>query len=315
MPKISVILSAYNAEKFIAQSIESVLNQKFKDFEFLIIEDHSTDGTLQIIESYASEDSRINLVKKDKNKGFEGYVENLNLMIDQARGKYIAKFDADDIWSEDKLEKQLMDIESHPDIFLLSANAYRIDENGNRIGEVVYPTDWEETQKMILHTNPFCHPAILFRNEGYKYRQKMYYAEDYDLYLRMFSDGKKLMHRSDFLFEYRILENSLSRGNKSLIQALFKQKTIDFYHQRIEFGEDEYAKFQTLDYLEILNPDYKNTKEDLKRALKFAFISNWKEEYKLLLNKAIDFYGKKEFLNFWMIRNFYNFSQQVYKRL
>lgn len=93
MPKISVILSAYNAEKFIAQSIESVLNQKFKDFEFLIVEDHSTDGTLQIIESYASEDSRINLVKKEKNKGFEGYVENLNLMIDQARGKYIAKFD------------------------------------------------------------------------------------------------------------------------------------------------------------------------------------------------------------------------------
>src|SRR5690625_7560888 len=122
MPKISVILSAYNAEKFIAQSIESVLNQKFKDFEFLIVEDQSTDGTLQIIESYASEDSRINLVKKEKNKGFEGYVENLNLMIDQARGKYIAKFDADDIWSVDKLEKQLMDIENRKSTRLNSSH-------------------------------------------------------------------------------------------------------------------------------------------------------------------------------------------------
>src|SRR5690606_3861491 len=149
-------------------------------------------NTLKIIESYQKLDSRILLTKKNQNKGFIGYAENLNMMIEQAKGDYIAKFDADDIWVKDKLEKQIEDIESNPEIFLLSANAIKIDENGNEIGKVIYPYKLNETNKMILHTNPFCHPSILFRNQGYNYREKMYYAEDYDLYLRLFSDKKVL---------------------------------------------------------------------------------------------------------------------------
>lgn len=95
---ISVILSAYNAEKYIEQCIDSVLNQTYRNFEFLIVEDVSTDGTLAIIERKAAEDSRIQLYKKDENKGFIGYVENLNWMIREAKGEFIAKFDADDIF-------------------------------------------------------------------------------------------------------------------------------------------------------------------------------------------------------------------------
>ena len=83
---VTVILSAYNAEKYIEKCIDSVLNQTYKDFEFLIVEDVSTDGTLAIIERKASEDSRIRLIKKEKNNGFKGYVENLNRMIKEANG-------------------------------------------------------------------------------------------------------------------------------------------------------------------------------------------------------------------------------------
>ena len=314
MPKVSVILSAYNAEKFVGKSIDSVLNQTFRDFEFLIIEDNSTDKTFQIIQEKANSDNRIRLIHKEKNNGFVGYVENLNRMISEAKGTYIAKFDADDIWEPNKLEKQIADIETHPDIFLLSANAYEIDENDKVIGKVIRPSDPEESARMIVKENPFCHPSILFRNKGYQYRPKMYYTEEYDLYLRMFSDGKKLVQRADFLFQYRILQNSLSRGNKTLIQGLFKQKAIEFYHQRIQNGKDDYENFDPESYLKILDTNFENAIPDLSLALKLSFTAGLSEDFKILLKKAIQQHGKKPFLKFWLISKNFNLAQKIYQR-
>lgn len=314
MPKVSVILSAFNAEKFIEKSIDSVLNQTFRDFEFLIVEDCSTDGTLEIIERKASEDNRIKLTRKEKNKGFFGYVENLNTMIQQAKGEFIAKFDADDIWVEDKLENQLKDMEENPDIFLLSSNAIEIDENDQEIGKVIRPTTWEESQKMILKNNPFCHPSILFRNHGYLYREKMYVTEEYDLYLRMYSDGKKLIQRKEPLFFYRILPDSLSRGNKAIIQALFKQKAIEFYHERIQNGADSYDEFNPDDYLKIFDSDYSSKKLDLEKALKLAFIANRKEDFQNLFKKASNQYGALAFPKFYFISKSFNFVYRIYSK-
>lgn len=309
---VTVILSAYNAEKYIEKCIDSVINQTYKDFEFLIIEDMSTDGTLAIIERKASEDSRIRLIKKEKNNGFKGYVENLNRMIKEAKGEFIAKFDADDVWVETKLEKQLADIQSDSEIFLLSANAFRIDENGEVKGEVIRPHDPEESAKMLLHSNPFCHPSIFFRNEGYLYRPNMYYTEEYDLYLRLFSDGKKLVHRKDFLFYYRILESSMSRGNNTLVQALFKEKAIEFYHQRVRWGKDEYESFEPNDYLQILDLNYSNAKNDLEKALKLAFIAELEDDFKILIKKAVKQFGIMSFLKFWFISKNFKLAHTVY---
>lgn len=315
MPTISVILSAYNAEEYIAASIESVLNQSYRNFEFLIIDDASTDATAGIIEEFSRRDSRIRFFRKSQNGGFEGYVENLNKMIAEAAGKYIAKFDADDIWYPTKLEMQINDLEAHPDIFLLSANAHEIDKAGNVIGEVIRPHEPEESARMLMKANPFCHPSILFRNEGYSYRPKMYYTEEYDLYLRMFSDGKKLVHREAFLFQYRILHNSLSRGNKMLIQALFKHKTIEFYHQRIQFGKDGYDEFDPQTYLQILNPEFKNTREDLTKALRLAFVAGLKEDFRTLLRKGTKQYGFLSFAKFWLLGRNFAFGQFIYQKL
>lgn len=313
-PKISVILSAYNAEKFIEKSILSVLNQTFKEFEFLIIEDCSTDNTLSIIEKFEKLDNRIQLIRKKKNNGFEGYVENLNTMISLTKGKYIAKFDADDIWLDDKLEKQLEDIENDESIFLLSANAFEIDENDNTIGKVIRPHHIEESNRMIVKENPFCHPSILFRNEGYIYRAKMYYTEEYDLYLRLFSDGKKLVHRKDFLFKYRILETSLSRNNKALIQALFKEKAISFYNERLEKGNDSYDNFNPNDYLKIFDTEYNSTIEDLNLAMKLAFIADLKTDFLKLIKKSKKQYSIISFFKFWIISKNFNLVYKIYSR-
>jgi glycosyltransferase involved in cell wall biosynthesis len=311
LPIISVILSAYNAENFIGKSIKSVLNQTFKNFEFLIIDDCSTDNTLKIIREIAETDERIIVINNTIN---EFVIESRNKGILKAKGKYIAIIDADDIWFENKLEKQFVDIENDESIFLLSANAYEIDENDNRIGKVIRPHNIEESNRMILQENPFCHPSILFKNEGYLYRPKMFYTEEYDLYLRLFSDKKKMIHRKEFLFNYRILSTSLSRNNKAVIQALFKQKAISFYYERVQNKIDNYDSFNPEDYLNIFDLNYDSSIEDLKLAMKLAFISNLKADFIKLVEKSKKQYSIKLFLNFWVISKTFNLSYKIYSK-
>ena len=311
LPIISVILSAYNAENFIGKSIKSVLNQTFKNFEFLIIDDCSTDNTLKIIREIAETDERIIVINNTIN---EFVIESRNKGILKAKGKYIAIIDADDIWFENKLEKQFVDIENDESIFLLSANAYEIDENDNRIGKVIRPHNIEESNRMILQENPFCHPSILFKNEGYLYRPKMFYTEEYDLYLRLFSDKKKMIHRKEFLFNYRILSTSLSRNNKAVIQALFKQKAILFYYERVQNKIDNYDSFNPEDYLNIFDLNYDSSIEDLKLAMKLAFISNLKADFIKLVEKSKKQYNIKLFLNFWVISKNFNLSYKIYSK-
>jgi len=311
LPIISVILSAYNAENFIGKSIKSVLNQTFKNFEFLIIDDCSTDNTLKIIREIAETDERIIVINNTIN---EFVIESRNKGILKAKGKYIAIIDADDIWFENKLEKQFVDIENDESIFLLSANAYEIDENDNRIGKVIRPHNIEESNRMILQENPFCHPSILFKNEGYLYRPKMFYTEEYDLYLRLFSDKKKMIHRKEFLFNYRILSTSLSRNNKAVIQALFKQKAISFYYERVQNKIDNYDSFNPEDYLNIFDLNYDSSIEDLKLAMKLAFISNLKADFIKLVEKSKKQYNIKLFLNFWVISKNFNLSYKIYSK-
>lgn len=310
-PEISVILSAYNAEKYIEKSLKSVLNQTYKNFEFIVINDCSTDNTLKIIKKIAETDYRIIIINNLLN---EFVIESRNKGLRKAKGKYIAIIDADDIWLDDKLEKQLYDIENDKSIFLLSANAYEINENDQVIGQVIRPHNIKESNQMILKENPFCHPSVLFKNEEYLYRPKMYYTEEYDLYLRLFSDGKKLVHQRDILFKYRILQNSLSRKNKAIIQALFKQKAIYFYHERINTGKDSYDNFNPDDYLQIFNENYNSTIEDLNLALKLAFTSGLKNDFLELIGKAKKQYNVKYILKFWVISKFFNLFYKMYSR-
>ena len=116
-PKITVITSAYNSENFVAITLESVLNQTFKDFEYIIFEDASSDNTAKILKEYSQKDSRIKIVTKEKNLGYQGFIKNLNSGLKMARGKYIARIDADDIANADRLQVQYDFLEKNKDIF------------------------------------------------------------------------------------------------------------------------------------------------------------------------------------------------------
>ena len=125
MPRVSVILPAYNAEAYLKEAIDSILNQTFPDFQLIVINDCSTDGTEEIIRQYA--DPRLVPVKNEKNLGIAA---TLNRGLSLAQGDYIARMDADDISLPHRLERQVAYLDAHPDIAVLGTNVETFDENG-----------------------------------------------------------------------------------------------------------------------------------------------------------------------------------------
>ena len=132
MPKITVFIPAYNTAQYISDAINSILSQTYTDFELLIIDDGSTDETNQIISSYS--DSRIRLIKNRENRGL---VYSRNLALTEARGKYLAILDSDDVAHENRLEIQLKEFENRPNLALLGTPANIINSQGERTGEII----------------------------------------------------------------------------------------------------------------------------------------------------------------------------------
>jgi len=188
-PKISIIMSCFNAEKFVSEAIESILLQTYTNFEFIIIDDGSTDNTLEIINCYASVDDRIVVIKKNNT----GLVDSLNLGLKKAKGEWIARLDADDISMPKRLEKQLNYARSHK-LSLVGSGCHVITESGYEIRKYSYPVYHNQFIKHIeKNGSPFPHSSAFFRKtDALKcggYRSRLEGAEDCDLWLRMSLKG------------------------------------------------------------------------------------------------------------------------------
>ena len=148
--KVSIIIPVYNAEKFIGETIESVISQTYTDWEMLILNDRSTDSSYEIIQKYAQKDKRIKAIDSEKNIGV---VEGRNRLISEANGEYIAFLDADDYWKEDKLEKQI-EFMKKKDISISCTEYTRVTEEGKPINEIkiklkLYLTKYNYFKKII----------------------------------------------------------------------------------------------------------------------------------------------------------------------
>ena len=180
-PKISVIMSVYNGERYLREAIESILNQTFADFEFIIVNDGSTDSSLEIIQSY--QDERIRVINNEINIGL---TKSLNKAITEAHGEYIARQDADDISLPNRFEEQLRYLEQHPETVLLGTSIYMIDEDGKTLGKC---TAMAEPSKSLTKGNPFNHGSTMFKSEIVHklggYNELFRYCQDYELWLRM----------------------------------------------------------------------------------------------------------------------------------
>ena len=185
MPEISVLMSVYNGERFLRPAIESILNQSFNDFEFVIINDGSTDKSLDIIQSYANKDKRIQLINQEN----KGLIAALNTGLEQAKSPLIARMDADDIAYSERLSIQKQYMDTHPDIGVLGSAITPIDENNHPSKVLYYPQKNKIDDYIYNNGSPLAHPAVIMRRnlvlkEG-GYHENFKHAEDYDLWLRL----------------------------------------------------------------------------------------------------------------------------------
>lgn len=181
-PKISVIMSVYNAESYLKEAIESVLKQSFTDFEFIIVDDGSTDGSFRIISSY--DDDRIKLLQ---NKVRMGLTKSLNNALRIAKGEYIARQDADDISLPHRFEYQIKFFENNAKVALLGTSIYVINEKGIILG--VKRCRPRPTLSSLLKYNEFIHGSVMFKKAIIDklggYNELFKYSQDYELWLRI----------------------------------------------------------------------------------------------------------------------------------
>jgi len=310
-PTISVIMSAYNSEKYIAEAIKSILNQTFKDFELIIFEDGSTDNTKKIVQKYSKKDKRIIPVYNKKNIGYVGFIKNLNKGLKIAKGKYIARMDADDISLPERFQIQYDFLEKHKEIFLVGSFMIAISEKNDELGIRALPQKMNEIKKQIVHDNCIIHPSIFFRNErDLMYREKILYCEDYDFYLRLILQGKILENLPILLVKHRFHEGAVS-VTKQYKQKLFAKKSQEFYHSGLKKGEQKYQKFNPEEItsleidlnqeksFEILTLGYLFKKNEMKEFRKYSaiYFKNYGLLNKMMFYHLISFLPVK-FLEF-----------------
>jgi len=183
-PSVSVLMSVYNGERYLQEAVESVLQQTYTDYEFIIIDDGSKDRTWELLNAFS--DLRIRLISNEENIGLP---QSLNRGIQLSRGDYLARQDADDISTSERLAMQMRFLEEHPEVGVLGTWVAYIDKQGQRIGTWATPGSPPLVSWSLLFGNCIAHPSVIVRRsllrQGLTYRPNFLYAQDYDLWARL----------------------------------------------------------------------------------------------------------------------------------
>jgi glycosyltransferase involved in cell wall biosynthesis len=235
-PLVSVVMPVYNGEEFLSEAVESILNQKYQNFEFIIINDGSTDGTLSIIKEFQAKDERIVLIDREN----KGIIHSLNEGIEKSKGKYIARMDADDISMLSRFEKQV-ELMKNESLDICGGHYLLIDKKGRIDGLSTVPISHDLCGMTMIFQVPFPHPGVMIRkvfliNTSLMYGQSKYKtAEDLDLWVRMFLLGARFGNVDSVVIKYRVLNNSLSKINFSKLQKDGRAITSMFWLERQQY--------------------------------------------------------------------------------
>lgn len=217
-------MAVRNQEATLAAAINSILKQSFRQFEFIIVNDASTDHSVEILADFAVKDKRIKLLT---NRRQLGLTRSLNQAIKKAKGKYLARMDGDDIALPRRLEKQLKFLADHPQIALLGTAAYLINQKNKQIGLKRFPSDHQHIRASVLRYCPFIHPTWMFRRSALKeigdYNEKFPFAQDYELVLR-FLTRFRTANLAEPLLKYRVNSASAISLKNLKKQELFALK-------------------------------------------------------------------------------------------
>lgn len=211
-PTVSVVMSVYNGEKYLCKAVESILNQSFRNFEFIIIDDGSTDQSKVILEQYAAQDARIRLVCREN----RGLTKSLNEGTALAQGEFIARMDADDVSHHNRLRRQIEFMREHKECLCAGTWAVCIDSNDFPLFEKRPPTDHEKIDSahfigaggVLIHSSVILRAALIKKIGGYN--EHFFYAQDYDLWLRIAEIGK-IANLPQCLLKYRIHDSAISQ--------------------------------------------------------------------------------------------------------
>jgi hypothetical protein len=185
-PRVSVVVSTFNGERYIGQTLESLLGQSFCDFELIVVNDGSTDNTSRIVRGF--KDNRLRFVENDRNRGI---AESQNRAMSLVRGEYVALQDHDDLSVPNRLEKQVAFLDKHPHVSLVGSECTVIDPNGQQTGRFTVPTSDIDLKWTLLTHNPFLHTSVMFRQtvldsiSPYSPAGEFTYAEDYEFLSRL----------------------------------------------------------------------------------------------------------------------------------
>jgi glycosyltransferase involved in cell wall biosynthesis len=227
---VSVIMPSYNAERFIEPAMKSILNQAYKDFEFIIIDDCSNDSTAKIVKEFWKKDKRIIYVKNERNMGV---ASSLNKGIHMAKGEFIARMDADDIAAPSRINYQVRYMKENSECVVCGTNIVLIDDQNRVIGRRVYFEKDKEIKKRLLQANPFAHPTTIIR-KNILIKKNIFYtddfprAEDYHLWLRL-ADYGTFANLNMFLLKYRISDSTIK-------YRYCKEMLADTIRLKLKFG-------------------------------------------------------------------------------
>ncbi|WP_231747032.1 glycosyltransferase [Blastomonas sp. CCH6-A6] len=213
------MMSVYNAERYVAEAIQSILGQTEGRFEFLIVNDGSRDASGSIIDRYAAQDSRIRAIHQEN----RGLIASLNRMLDEARAPLVARMDSDDVSRPERFAVQLAWMQAHPDIAVLGTNTDELDADGAFFPcSDFHPEHPADIRERLMAASAMCHPSVMMRRDVIRslggYRAAFRHCEDYDLWLRV-SERHDLYNLPDRLFLYRRSPDQVSEKH-ILVQAI-----------------------------------------------------------------------------------------------
>jgi glycosyltransferase involved in cell wall biosynthesis len=228
--KISVLMPVFNGEKYVAEAVDSILNQTFTDFEFIIVNDGSTDATSNILAGY--DDKRIKLVSLEH----EGLVYCLNKGVELSKGKYIARMDSDDIAFPERLQVQYDFMESHPEIGICGTNYKVLSNNLSKYTSRLPANDTDIRAQMFFHP-VFCHPTVLLKKDvmeksDLKYDKDFFGAEDYRLWIDVMDHTQGAII-PDILLHYRIHSMNVTvQNNKNFDSKINLLSKIQYFYMQ-----------------------------------------------------------------------------------
>jgi len=306
-PSVSVILPVYNSEKFLEESIDSILTQTYSDYELIIIDDNSSDNSNNIIKNVLKKNKLKKKILNLKNNQNLGVSKTLNKGFCLAKGKFIARMDADDVCHPTRLGKQINFLNNNPEIGLVGTNCLQIDENGRIIGVTDYPLRDKDIKAQFYFHNPFNHQSIFFRKNLFTsklYNESFSTTQDYELYMR-FMKRTKVANLKEKLVKQRIHITSVSvkRKTEQLKNTILVQKKYYRLNLKKRFDFDKFNKLNKY-FLGDRNNFMSNGIEISSTCI--DVLSIYAEIQKIEQNKCLENFFSSRFLLFL----YYSFGEK-----